>query len=188
MRRIHLANTVPTQLGGSSGHISITLAEHHPSLTLIVQDLPEVESAFNALVPKDLTPRLKFHSHNFMNPQPLTDVSAYLLKHVLHDWSDGLAVKILRNLINGEHGLMRDGTRIIVQDNIMPEKDVRPPPLERLITTADLQMWTAVNALERRKEDWIELFKMVDERLVPVAFVQPEGCSDTIIEVIFRHK
>ena len=176
------------QLGGSSGHISITIARAHPTLNLIVQDLPEVEPAFHALVPSDLKSRVSFHPHNFMLPQPLNTPSVYLLRHVLHDWSDGLAVKILRNLIDSEKGLMENGTRIIIQDNIMPERGVRPPPLERLITTADLQMWTAVNALERRKEDWIELFSMVDERLEVVAFVQPEGCSDTIIEVIFRHK
>ena len=88
----------------------------------------------------------------------------------------------------GKEGLMKDGTRIIVQDNVMPPTGVVTPPLERLITTADLQMWTAINALERTKEDWMELFKKADKRLEPVAFVKPEGSSLTAIEVIFHSK
>ncbi|KAJ9608228.1 hypothetical protein H2200_007216 [Cladophialophora chaetospira] len=180
-----LGEAIVIDVGGSSGHISISLAEKFPALRLVVQDLPEVETAFDALVPDDLKSRVSFQAHNFMEPQPQEDAKVFLLRHVLHDWPDGIAVQILRNLITGEHGVMKDGTRIVVADNVMPLKGTVPTPIERLTTTADLQMWTVLNALERRKEDWIELFKQVDERLDPVAFFQPEGSSDTVIEVVF---
>jgi 6-hydroxytryprostatin B O-methyltransferase len=154
----------------------------------VVQDLPELEPAFDAVVPADLKSRVTFQAHDFMKPQPMEHVQVFLLRHVLHDWTDGLAVQVIRNLVEGEHGTIKDGTRIIVGDNLMPTRGDIPTPIERLITSADLQMWTAVNALERRKEDWVDLFKQADERLDVVAFVQPEGSSDVIIEVVFRQK
>ncbi|KIY00481.1 uncharacterized protein Z520_04166 [Fonsecaea multimorphosa CBS 102226] len=183
-----LGEATVVDVGGSSGFISMSLAERFPALHFVVQDLPEVEDAFNALIPTSLKSRVTFQRHDFMTPQPLHNADVFLLRHVLHDWSDAIAIKILRNLINGLGGTMKNGARIIVSDNVMPPVGVSPPPIERLTTTADLQMWTVCNALERRKEDWIELFKEVDDRLETVAFVQPEGSSDTVIEVVFHDK
>jgi 6-hydroxytryprostatin B O-methyltransferase len=175
------------QVGGSSGHISIAIAEKCPELHCIVQDLPEVETAFNALVPTQLKDRVTFQAHNFMTPQVTSNVNAFVLRHVLHDWPDGVAVQVLRNLINGKDGLLKDGTRIIIVDNVLPAPGFAPVPIERITTSADLQMWVACNSLERRKEDWILLFKETDERLDPVAFVNAGG-TDTAMELVFRHK
>ncbi|EXJ72770.1 uncharacterized protein A1O5_03917 [Cladophialophora psammophila CBS 110553] len=183
-----LGGATVVDVGGSSGFISMSLAEKFPALRFVVQDLPEVEDAFNALIPTDLRSRVTFQRYDFMTPQPQYSADVFLLRHVLHDWTDAIAIKILRNLINGPGGTMKDGARIIVSDNVMPPMGVIPPPLERLTTTADLQMWTVTNALERRKDDWIDLFKQADERLETVAFVQPEGSSDTVIEVVFHDK
>ena len=91
-------------------------------------------------------------------------------------------------MINGEHGLIRDGTRIFIIDNVMPAHRALSPSQERLITTADLQMWTMVNALERRKEDWVEPMRKADERLEVVRFLQPEGSVYSAIAVTFRQK
>ncbi|OCT53374.1 putative O-methyltransferase [Cladophialophora carrionii] len=175
-------------VGGSSGHISIFLAEKFPALRLVVQDLPEVETAFEALVPSNLRSRVSYQAHNFTRPQPQQSADVFLLRHVLHDWPDAVAVEILRNIINSREGLIKDGARLIVVDNVMQPRDALPVPVERLITTADLQMWTALNALERSKEDWIDLFRQADKRLDPVAFVQPAGSSETVIEIVFRHE
>ncbi len=106
----------------------------------MVQDLPEVETAFDALVPDSLKSRVSFQPHNLMEPQPQQDAKVLLIRYVLHDFPDEIAVQILRNLINGKDGLMKAGTRIIVADHIMPPKGAIPTPLERLITTSDLQV------------------------------------------------
>ncbi|OAP58310.1 hypothetical protein AYL99_07400 [Fonsecaea erecta] len=181
-----LGEATVVDVGGSSGFISMSLAEQFPALRFVVQDRPEVEDAFDALIPSGLKSRITFHRHDFMAPQPLHNADVFLLRHVLHDWSDAIAMQILRNLINGVGGNMKDGARIIISDNVMPPIGAAPPPLERLTTTADLQMWTVFNSLERRREDWIELFKKADERLEAVAFLQPKGSSDTVIEVVFH--
>ncbi|OQU97665.1 hypothetical protein CLAIMM_03560 [Cladophialophora immunda] len=183
-----LGEATVIDVGGSSGFISMSLAEKFPALRFVVQDLPEVEDSFDALIPTSLKSRITFQPYDFMTPQPQHNADVFLLRHVLHDWSDAIAIKILRNLINGTCGTMKDGARIIVSDNVMPPIGVAPPPLERLTTTADLQMWTVMNALERGKDDWVELFTRADERLETVAFVKPEGSSDTVIEVVFHEK
>jgi 6-hydroxytryprostatin B O-methyltransferase len=45
-------------------------------------------------------------------------------------------------------------------------------------------MMAAFNAKERRKEDWINLFREADERLVVKQFLQPRGSALTLIEVV----
>jgi hypothetical protein len=97
------------------------------------------------------------------------------------------AIKILRNIINTQDGLLKDGTRIIIADSVIPPTGTLPQPLERLITSLDLHMWCALNASERTKDSWIGFFMAADERLEVKAFVQPEGSANTLIEFVFRH-
>ena len=68
----------------------------------MVQDLPEVQAAFDVLVSDNLQSRLSFQPHDFMTPQPRHDTDVFLIRHVLHDWPDAIAVKIFENLINGK--------------------------------------------------------------------------------------
>lgn len=67
-------------------------------MNMVVQDLPEVQAAFQAFVPHDLTTRVTFQNHNFFNPQTVA-ADVYFLKMILHDWPDKYAVRILRNLL-----------------------------------------------------------------------------------------
>jgi 6-hydroxytryprostatin B O-methyltransferase len=167
--------------------VSISLAQKFPSLKFIVRDFPELQKPFDEGLPSELKSQVTFEPNDFFSSQPPQTADVFFLRHILHDWPDTAAIKILRNIINTQDGLLKDGTRIIIADSVMPPTGTFPQPLERLITSLDLQMWCALNAGERTKDAWTGLFMAADERLEVKAFVQPEGSADTLIELVFRH-
>lgn len=102
-------------IGGSSGVIAAQILRKFSSLEkAIVQDLPAViESASS---PSDLGNRLELTTHDFLTPQPVA-ADVYLLRLILHDWSDKYARMIIKNLIPA----LKSGARIIVNDMCLPE-------------------------------------------------------------------
>ena len=55
--------------------------------------------------------------HDFMTEQPVKGADVYLIRWVLHNWSDKYCLRILRNLIPA----LKNGARIVIQDNCLPE-------------------------------------------------------------------
>ena len=54
--------------------------------------------------------------HDFFTPQPIKDADVYLLRMVLHDWSDKYCLRILRH-IRASAG---PSSRIMIVDNLIP--------------------------------------------------------------------
>ena len=61
-----------------------------------------------------------------------------------------MSVEIIRNVVL----VMAKGSRIIVMDGVMPEIGEASNFVLRMNTAMDQQMMAALNAKERRKEDW----------------------------------
>src|SRR4051812_21555044 len=95
-----------------------------------------------------------------LTAQPVKDADVYLFRHILHDWSDKYAIKILQNIVP----VMKNGARVIAADFLMLEATTGPLWKERVATSKSMQMMVVVNAKERTKEDWIELFRRADSR------------------------
>ena len=112
-------------VGGSSGFISIPLAERFPSLHCIVQDRSEVVAS--AEVPQGLEGRLEFFAHDFFTEQPVKGAAVYLFRWIFHDWSDNYAALILRALIPA----LKEGARIVICERVLPEPGTVPPLVER---------------------------------------------------------
>lgn len=119
------------QVGGSKGHASIALAEKAPALKFIVQDLPEVVADAGASLPESMkeSERISFMAHDFFTPQSVKDADVYLLRFILHDYSDKYAIRILKNLVPA----LKNGARLIVMDGVAPPPGVIPKSDERLI-------------------------------------------------------
>lgn len=132
--------------------------------------------------PSNVADRISFQVHNFFAPQPDNGADVYLLRHILHDWSDRLAIDIIRQITK----VMKDHGLIIIVDGVLPPPGVLPVPVERLLTGLDLQMWDSLNARERTLEDWASLLDTADSRLKIVSSVQPEGSADTVLVASFR--
>ncbi|KAL4758758.1 O-methyltransferase [Aspergillus foveolatus] len=158
-----LGEGVVVDMGGSTGHASIALAEAFPYLTFIVQDLPEV-TVDNAQhfqerkLDKSVSSRIKFQEHSFFDPQPVKAASIYLLRHILHDWPDKEAVQILRNILPA----LGPKSRILVSDIVLPEESGVIPVLEeRVMRLNDMLLHQFTNTSERTLRDWKGVFAQV---------------------------
>lgn len=98
------------------------LAKSHPLLNFVVQDLPEVikesRKQFDASPelehPRSVKNRIQFLEHNFFEPQKVK-AQVYLLRFILHDWSDKDSMTILRNIVS----IMEPGSAIVIVDVLM---------------------------------------------------------------------
>lgn len=114
-------------IGGSHGSLSIAIAQRHPNVSFVVQDRAAVAREGRAKLPSQLANRVSFMAHDFFNEQPIIDADVYLLRWILHDWSDKYAIRILRAL----KPALKDGAKIIVMEHVLPESGSVPAYQER---------------------------------------------------------
>ena len=147
-------------VGGSRGYVSIELAKRFPNLRFIVQDLQgTVESA-----PKlegEMKDRVTFMSQDFFEEQQVRGADVYILRWIMHNYSDKYASRILQRLIPA----LKNGARILINDYCLPEdgKEVVMGE-EKMLRTMDLVMLTLCSAQERTEADFRTLFEVVDGR------------------------
>jgi 6-hydroxytryprostatin B O-methyltransferase len=98
-------------------------------LQLIVQDLSAAVSKGAALLPASLKHRITFQEHDMFSPQPVLGAEVYYLRHVLHDWPDEFAVKIIANLVPA----LKDGARVLISEGIIPPPGTLHGTDERLM-------------------------------------------------------
>ncbi|GIJ99609.1 hypothetical protein Aspvir_003610 [Aspergillus viridinutans] len=174
-----LDNATVVDVGGSSGHASIALAETYPQLRFIVQDLPMVIETSQSQVPDAVRSRITFQSHDFFTPQPVRDADVYLLRMILHDWPREEAQKILSHVA----AALRPGARIIVMDTVLPNPGSVPVSEEALLRVRDMTMMQTFNSHERGMDEWEELVHAADSKLNITRSIQPVGSAMTVLEV-----
>ncbi|KAF7537106.1 hypothetical protein G7054_g3970 [Neopestalotiopsis clavispora] len=153
-------------IGGSAGHDAIVLARKYPNMEIFVQDLGEVQPAFDRTVPEDLKDRIRFTEHSFFNPQPIT-ADIFLLKMILHDWPDAECIQILQNLVP----VMKPGAKVLLIEYLggageeEQEQDASTPrSLKQYGTATDLRLMAIFNGKERPIHAWKSIFEAADKR------------------------
>ncbi|KAK3986043.1 S-adenosyl-L-methionine-dependent methyltransferase [Cladorrhinum sp. PSN332] len=148
-------------VGGSHGLVCIELARRFPGLEFVVQDLDEpVVRDADARKPSEVADRVSFMTHDFFTPQPVRGADVYFLRAVLHNWSDGYAVRILRNLIPG----LKRGAKVVINDVVVPEAGSMSKPVELRARISDLTQVVLQNAGDREIGDWVSLLEAADSR------------------------
>jgi hypothetical protein len=136
-------------IGGASGTLVHSLLMANSQLPGIVLDLPDVvPSATAAAAALGLAERSKALGGDFFTHVPKADI--YLLKHILHDWSDGEAVRILK----GCREAMQPGGRVIVIERLLGE--IGEPGLAPLM---DLNMMVMLTGRERALAEYRALLE-----------------------------
>ncbi|RDW94052.1 uncharacterized protein DSM5745_01374 [Aspergillus mulundensis] len=177
---INNGNGTVVDLGGAKGHVSALLAHQFPNLQFVVQDMPEVIAGAAEALPEDLQGRVKFQAHDFFTEQKV-HADVYLLRNILHNWSDTYSIRILRALIPA----LRPGSRIVLHDYILPQPGTMSRMKEMAVRDMDLIMLTLCNSRERQEADRIELFKKADSRFSNIKMWTPHGAALSIIEVVW---
>ncbi|KAI3321412.1 putative O-methyltransferase [Xylariaceae sp. AK1471] len=175
-------------VGGSSGHTVQYLASLMPVAKFIIQDnnksaLDMGRRAVEAsAADPSLSSRISFQEYDFFTPQPV-EADIYIYRHILHDWNDEDAVKILSSLLPA----LKPGSRVLISEGIVPA-----PPAQRLNTLArkmirieDMFMLAVHDAHERSVPDFESLFEKVSPRafrLVGVTSGTEAGAFQSLLE------
>ena len=107
-------------VGGNTGLVSQAIARKHSGVNFIVQDRADPVAEGRARLPQDLKERIQFTEHDFFQEQPIKYADVYLMRWILHDWSDKYAIKIVRALIPA----LKPGARIILNEFVLPPQAV----------------------------------------------------------------
>lgn len=138
-----------TSVGGN-GSLLTTALQKYPAMRGILYDLPGVtERAKKNLKAAGLADRCKVIGGSFFESVP-KGADAYLMRHIIHDWDDEKAVKILGNV----HKAMGDGGRLLVVEGVIaPGNDLSFGKL------LDLTMLTIPGGKERTEEEFRKLYE-----------------------------
>ena len=144
------------QVGGSTGHASIALAQAFPKLAFTVQDLPIVIGrATSSPLPPALVGRIRFTPHDFFQPQPPSSslASVFLLRLIVQNHPKSAAQTILRNVAS----VMKPGALILLNNCILPDPGTVGIRSEALERSKSLFMMQAMNGGDRGEAEFREL-------------------------------
>ncbi|KAK6844446.1 hypothetical protein PG995_014556 [Apiospora arundinis] len=167
-------------IGGSQGHVSIALATRFPNLSLVVQDMERVVE--HSVAPAQLGGRCRFMAHDLFAPQPIEGADVYFLRWVLHNWSDKYCILIIRALIPA----LRPGSKVLIQESLMPEPGAIAMWKEKNLRATDLNMAAAFNSQERTVTEFESLMKQADPRFVLRDVIQPAGSALGMLQFIWQ--
>jgi hypothetical protein len=151
-------------IGGGQGLLLASLLEAYPIMRGVLFDRPQVVAhAPSVLSAAGVSDRCTVIAGDFFEGVP-PGASAYLLSHIVHDWADQDATRILRNCrIAGGRG----GTVLVFERLIEPDS-----ASEMSVLHIDLEMMVNVGGLERTKDQFQSVFSEAGlnlARVIPIA-------------------
>jgi C-methyltransferase len=146
-------------VGGGQGGLLSTILATEPTARGVLYDLPEVVAGAPALLrQRGLDARVRVEGGSFFDSVP-SGGDAYVLKSIIHDWPDGQAVAILRNVREaaGAHAT------VLLVEMVLPEH-------ERDFTGkwVDLEMLLLANGRERAAAEYRDLLGQAGFRMTRV--------------------
>ncbi|KAF2847521.1 O-methyltransferas-like protein [Plenodomus tracheiphilus IPT5] len=151
-------------VGGGSGHMSVSLARAFPNLELIVQDSLTMLSSASQNDFSDLNGRVTFMPHDFFTTQPVSGAAAYLLRYITHNWSDEDCIRIFRALIPALEKSPA-GTPLLINDVVLPALGEASRYHDNRMRQVDIMMMLVLGAKQRTEEQFRRLLSDADPRL-----------------------
>lgn len=166
---------VVVDVGGGDGTLLTAILRRHANVRGVIFDRPDVvERARKRVADAGLDDRCEFVGGDFMQHVP-DGAGAYLMKHIIHDWTDPEATRILERC---RAACTASGAHVLVVERVLPER-IGPDDLEAL--TADLNMMVMPGGLERTEDEFRRLFEGAGLRLQRVV---PTGTHVHILEAV----
>jgi hypothetical protein len=164
---------VLVDVGGGEGALLAAILATNPTLRGVLFDQPHVVTDAPAVFERaGVAARAEVMEGTFFDAVP-PGADAYLLKSIIHDWDDALAVRILRMCRAAIGGT---GTLLVVERVIQPGNDPDPAKYQ------DLNMLVMLGGRERTADDFGALYTQAGFRLTrivptPSGFSVIEGTS-----------
>ncbi len=137
------AETV-VDVAGGRGSLLVGVLTANPHLKGTLFDLPQVVDDVHELIPSELANRMSVVGGSFFQSVP-AGADVYLLKTIIHDWSDEEATKILRVCVDA----MSNTSRLLLVEHLLegPNEGANTKLL-------DLQMLAMPGGRERSQADF----------------------------------
>ncbi|KUM72339.1 methyltransferase [Streptomyces curacoi] len=165
--------TSVTDVGGGDGTLLAAVLAAHPGLTGVVLDTTEgLAQAPRTLERHGLRERCSLVAGDFFRSVPAGS-GLYLMKSILHDWTDDQAVTILRHC---REVLPPDG-RVLIVEPVLPESATA----DEVTCLSDLNMLVNVGGRERTREDFEEVCRRAGLTVTSVTPL-PEAAPFWLIE------
>jgi hypothetical protein len=151
-------------IGGGHGYLLKTLLAQAPRATGKVYDLPGVVAGAEPIK------GIEFIGGDFFASVP-AGADCYLLKHIVHDWSDDQCIRILKNIAAAMH----PRGRVFVIEMVMPESPEAHPA-----KFMDVNMLAMTEGgCERTEREYARLFNKAGLKLLKV---HPTETAVSVVE------
>jgi SAM-dependent methyltransferase len=161
---------VLADIGGGNGSLLTAVLQKYPAMRGILFDLEGVAGRGTENVKAaGLAGRCEVLSGSFFDSVP-SGADAYLMRHIIHDWDDERATKILKNV----HRAMKPDGRLLLVEGIIPPGN--EPSFGKLL---DLTMLVIPGGKERTEEEYHKLYADCGFDLTRVV---PTGAEVSVIE------
>jgi hypothetical protein len=145
-------------VGGGQGAFLQGILESCPHVQGVLFELPDVVAMADELRKSAVASRCEIVGGDMFDSVP-AGCDAYLLKGVLHDWSDAEAVRILRNCRKA----IADTGKLLVFESVNA-----PPGQGDFAKLLDLMMLVLLTGRERTEADFGDLFAAAGFRLTRI--------------------
>jgi len=158
-------------IAGGHGFLLSQILKANPNMKGILFDMEHVVAgAGETLRAFGVEDRVETVSGDFFTEVPEAD--AYIMKHIIHDWDDERAVKILQTI----HRAMKPEGKLLLSEMVIPEGN-GPHPGKML----DLEMLTSAGGVERTEAEYADLFERSGFRLSRIV---PTMSPHSVIEAV----
>jgi len=159
-------------VGGGHGSLLASILRRFPEMKGVVYDRAEVVANARKDVhvrEKGIAERVELVAGNFFESVP-AGADAYIMKYILHDWSDAQCRTILSNCRKA----MAKGGKVLVVDNVIPEGN--EPHWGKML---DMNMLVLTPGRERTEAEFRDLFASAGLKL---ARIVPTACPLGVVE------
>jgi precorrin-6B methylase 2 len=152
-------------VGGGTGTLLVGLLNANPSLRgVLIEQAHVAERAKEQFKASGLTARCAVVAGDFFHAVP-DGGDAYILKHVIHDWDDERATKILENCRRA----MDAASRLLIVEGVYPPR-IEPSDESRGAASNDVNMLVCTGGRQRSEDEFRALLKSAGftlTRIVP---------------------
>ena len=158
-------------VGGGEGRLLTGILRAYPSLNGAVFDLPRLaEAATRQIATVGLAGRYRFVGGDFFETIP-GGFDAYLLKHVIHDWDDESAVRILENCRRA----MGPQAKLLLVEGVYPTR-IDSSPESRGAAANDVNMLVCTGGRQRSEAEFRSLYAAAGFRLTHIIPTRAAPC------------
>jgi len=159
-------------VGGATGNMLAAILTRHAQPRGVLFDMPQVVRDAHILLKKHgIEQRVSIEAGSFFDGVP-AGADAYLLSHIIHDWSEDRCLTILNHCRKA----MKPGSQLLIIETVIPPGDAPHPGKMQ-----DIAMMVLAGGQERTEAEYASLLAKAGLRLSRVV---PTASEVSVVEAV----